>query len=83
MLRFRVLGASCFGLCFRVLRFRNYPKKGIFGLTILLKEADYDIKNYADQGGCYLSTTSAQFFISQDRQIQWSCYYSLKIFVTS
>ena len=25
MLRFRVLGASCFGLRFRVLRFRNYP----------------------------------------------------------
>ena len=24
MLRFRVLGASCFGLRFRVLRFRNY-----------------------------------------------------------
>ena len=27
MLRFRVLGASCFGLRFRVLRFRNYPKR--------------------------------------------------------
>ena len=25
VLRFRVLGASCFGLRFRVLRFRNYP----------------------------------------------------------
>ena len=25
VLRFRDLGASCFGLCFRVLRFRNYP----------------------------------------------------------
>ena len=25
MLRFRDLGASCFGLRFRVLRFRNYP----------------------------------------------------------
>ena len=26
VLRFRVLGASCFGLRFRVLRFRNYPR---------------------------------------------------------
>ena len=26
VLRFRVLGASCFGLRFRVLRFRNYPQ---------------------------------------------------------
>ena len=28
VLRFRDLGASCFGLRFRVLRFRNYPLKG-------------------------------------------------------
>ena len=27
VLRFRVLGASCFGLRFRVLRFRNYPTR--------------------------------------------------------
>ena len=27
VLRFRVLGASCFGLRFRVLRFRNYRRK--------------------------------------------------------
>ena len=27
-LRFRDLGASCFGLRFRVRRFRNYPSKG-------------------------------------------------------
>ena len=27
VLCFRDLGASCFGLCFQVLRFRNYPKK--------------------------------------------------------
>ena len=28
VLRFRDLVASCFGLRFRVLRFRNYPKDG-------------------------------------------------------
>ena len=45
VLRFRDLGASCFGLRFRVLRFRNYRKYTVDGLISRAK-GSYNLKFY-------------------------------------
>ena len=44
VLRFRDLGASCFGLRFRVLRFRNYHRERSISLLTVLNDDHMNVK---------------------------------------
>ena len=53
VLRFRVLRASCFGLRFRVLRFRNYLYHRVYWLDLVLGEVLIKVGAYGSPRICH------------------------------